>query len=793
MSGLSFIILGRVAMSEQEIYIRDHLVLQPGIGSVQFVRQGKALLERATAGVVYTSAKGQKKRLSLAGHAVSYGLAQDSVSLSVANDEVQLTWQLLLGEEMRLNLEVKNIGAQTVRVEEFYVLDVDAQQGGSLRFTSSPQNWRCYQNGWQSWTPTFARRIADGLWVDPNTDDYRVKHQPHAPLPSRKTISSEWFTVIVPAGEEKATAPSVTKGQVGAAADPSILLGFITTADQLAELRLALSDSAQFQRLVAITYADGVPLAPGENLLSETLLLAFGDAPLKLLDLYATRVGEMMHARTGAEIPTGWCTWYYFFGEDTADDVLNNLTWIEKRQLPLDVILIDDGYETAIGDWLDVHSAKYPQGMRHMAEQIAAAGHKPGIWTAPFATSSASKLYAEHPDWVLRSEQGEPLVAWQHWGVDVYGLDLSLPDVQDWLRDLFRVLSDDWGFRFFKVDFLYAAALPGVRHDRRMTRAQAVRRGLEIIRAAIGNHFLLGCGAPLGPSIGMVDAMRIGPDVHVDWEPFWQDLSAPSAANAILNSIARSFMHGKLWVNDPDCLVLRPRGDDSNLVLNEMRTLTTIVGLSGGSVLSSDNLPSLRRGRPRYLQRILPPYGHNMIPLDLFHNERPRLLVLPVKTLWGSWVIVALLNWDDHSCVTQLDLAQLGLPKGAYHVYNYWRQRYLGVVQDHIVIDPHQPHETVLLLLKPVSDQPQLLSSTFHILQGAVEVKEVYLAPHRLVVELEKRGKQFGRLVFAIPGERTVSKVLVNGRPQRPRQIAAGIWQAGFFLQDRATVELTLS
>ncbi|MGQ9493215.1 MAG: alpha-galactosidase [Anaerolineae bacterium] len=780
-------------MSEQEICIRDQLVLQPSIGLVKFVHQGKVLLDRATAKLVYIGANGQKKSLALAGYAVSYGLAQDSISLSVANSEVQLTWQLWIGEEIRLNLEVKNMSSQTIRIVELYVLDVDAQHGGSLNFTSPPRNWRCYQNGWQSWTPTFARQVANGLWIDPNTDDYRTKHQPHALLQAGKTISSEWFTIIVPTAESMAPLTKMTtQRSAGTLSDPSLLLGFITTADQLAELRLELSDSYQFQRLEAIAYADGFPLAPGAKLCSEMLLFTTSADPLRLMDLYATRLGEAMHAKTASNIPTGWCTWYYFFGEDTAEDVLANLNWIEKRHLPLDVILIDDGYETAIGDWLDVNSAKYPQGMQHIAEQIAATGHRPGIWTAPFAASSASKLYAEHPDWVLRNEQGEPIVAWQHWGVDIYGLDLSLPAVQDWLRDLFHTLSVDWGFRFFKVDFLYAAALPGVRHNDRITRAQAVRRGLEIIRSAIGDSFLLGCGAPLGPSVGMVDAMRIGPDVHVDWQPFWQDLSAPSAANAILNAITRSFLHGKLWLNDPDCLVLRPRGDDSNLVLNEMRALTTIVGLSGGLVLSSDNLPTIRRGRPKYLQRILPPYGRSALPLDLFHNERPRLLVLPIESSWDSWVIVALLNWDDHSCITKLDLAQLGLPSGAYHVYNYWRQRYLDVTQKQVVIDPHQPHEMVLLLLKPVSDQPQLLTSTFHILQGAVEVKSIYTSPNRLVVDLEKPGRQFGRLVFAVPGERVVSKVLVNGRPQRPRQIAVGIWQAGFLLNERATVELLL-
>jgi hypothetical protein len=748
-----------------------------------------------------------------------------------------------------------NIHDHMLRIAELHVLDVDAERGAVVGLKAAPKNWRFYQNGWQSWAPTFARHVADGIWVNPNTDDYRAKHLPHALDETGKAFTSEWFTVLTSDRQGGAVGPGL-----------ALLLGFLTAADQLGEVRLQVSNPADagpstaktvgcssdsgdlhFQKLRAISYADGMPLAPGEKLSSETLLLTASDEPLALLDLYATRLGEMMQARTvppsrdevaaplaravppsrstfvarderrpasvlhpascageavglnedasaaqTQPVPTGWCTWYYFYGEDSANDVLTNMEWIAKKQLPLDLILIDDGYETNIGDWQDVSTEKYPQGMKHIATQIQAAGHRPGIWTAPFAISSQSKLYAQHPDWALRNEAGEPLVAWQHWGKDIYGLDLTLPAVQDWLRDLFHMLSADWGFQFFKIDFIYAAALPGVRHDPRMTRAQAVRRGLEIIRAAIGDKFLLGCGCPLGPAVGLVDGMRIGPDVHVDWKPFWQDLSAPSASNAMLNSIARGFMHNKLWLNDADCLVLRARGPDSNLVLNEMRTLTTVVGLGGGLVLDSDHLPAVRRGRLEYLRRVLPPYGCSATPLDLFTHERPRLLALPIQTAWGSWMIVALINWDDHTCKTALDLAQLDLAAGPYHVYNYWRRRYLGVVHDTITIDSHQPHETVLLLLKRASDKPQLLTSTFHILQGAVEVKGIQSLPDRLVVEMEKRGKQFGRLLYAVPPEQQVSKVLVNGRPQRPRRIADGIWRAGFVLTDRATVELLL-
>ena len=772
-------------MAEQTIQIHDQLVLEPAVGLVQFLQQSKTLVDRATAGVLYRDEHGQSRQLELAGHQMSYGLARDHINLGVASNGVELTWQLSAAEDKRLRLEVKNRGPGTIHIVELRVLDVDAQRGGALGLTSAPGTWRFYQHGWQSWSPTFARHLADGIWVNPNTEDYRTKHQPHEVPPGMKLVSSEWFTVI---GSSRESAPE--HGVPG----PALLLGFISAADQLAEIRLGVSSELQFQSLRAVCYADGVPLAPGEKLSSETLLLTAGNDPFALLDSYATGLGETMHARVAAEVPTGWCTWYYYFGEESAEDVLSNLAQIQEERLPLDVILIDDGYEREIGDWTDVDHAKYPDGMKAAAQRIAGAGYRPGIWIAPFGTSALSKLYAEHPDWILRDQEREPVLAWQHWGKDIYALDVSLPAVQAWLQRTFRTLSEEWGFGFFKIDFLFAAALPGMRDDSRLTRAQALRRGMEVIRATVGDKFLLGCGAPLGPSVGLVDGMRVGPDVHVDWEPFWRDLSAPSTANAILNAVARSYMHGKLWLNDPDCLLLRPRGDDSNLVLNEMRTLTTMVALTGGLVLNSDNLVSMRRGRLEYLRRVLPPYGRSAIPLDLFQHERPQLLVLPVEASWGSWWIAALLNWNDRSCVTRMTLSQLGLPPGAYHAYNYWRQRYLGVTGDEVVIDPHQPHETVLLMLKAVSEQPQVLSSTFHVLQGAVEIKDVRLREDRLVVRMEKPGRQFGNLLFMVPegSEYGVGTVSVNGRVQWPRKVSPGLWRAGFTLVDKATVELAL-
>jgi alpha-galactosidase len=115
-----------------------------------------------------------------------------------------------------------------------------------------------------------------------------------------------------------------------------------------------------------------------------------------------------------------------------------------------------------------------------------------------------------------------------------------------------------WGIDYFKIDFCYAGAYEGARHSD-MPGVRAYRDGLRLIRAAIGpDALLVGCGAPTVASAGLVDAMRIGPDIAAQYEPAQEHVSLPSQRNAARNVAARAWQHGRFWVNDPDCLMLRP-------------------------------------------------------------------------------------------------------------------------------------------------------------------------------------------------------------------------------------------
>ncbi len=672
----------------------------------------------------------------------------------------------------RMWVRVTHRGDVPVYLDEIDVLSAPVPSLGP-----KARKWSVYQNGWQSWSPAFARHLGNGLYATPGTPTHRRLHQPHWRSEADGVISSEWVTVVSTWG---------TQGRA------SLLAGFVTAKDQLAEIRVEENGT----KLVARCYLDSVRLDPGESVSSEFLVVQAGPDPLELLEWWAAETGREMKARVPEDPPTGWCSWYFFYGENTAQDVLDNVTAIEEHELPLDVVLIDDGYQTAIGDWFCFDETKFPDGMGPVAKRVGEAGRRLGIWTAPFGAGADSQLFADHPDWILRDRADQPVIGWEHWGTTCYALDCTHPDVLQWLTDTFKRMRQVWQASYFKIDFLFAAAFPGKHHDPTATRAQAVRRGIEAIRKAIGKKpFLLGCGAPLGPCVGLVDGMRIGPDVDPNWHPIWRnDLTSVSTQNALRNVMTRAPFHGHLWANDPDCLLMRPRSDDMDLTLNEMRSLASFVALSGGLTFDSDDLQTVDSGRIKYLRQTLPPTGISARPLDLFDYETPRLFVLPVEHDWGRWWIAGVVNWDGHTTETTLHLDELGLPAGRYHVFHYWRRRYLGVVDDTVTVQRHQPHETAVLLFKPVSARPDLLTTTFHVCQGAVEIAsyefEIIDARAKIKLTLEKSGRQFGRVFFTVPRNWRVTEAEVGGRLQAPVTEGPHLVSFGLTLEGRAEIEV---
>ncbi len=288
--------------------------------------------------------------------------------------------------------------------------------------------------------------------------------------------------------------------------------------------------------------------------------------------------------RDGSLVLGGYESWYNHYTAidelvilrdldalDTNGNLINS--YYIRRGKPT-VFQVDDGWERAVGDW-DPDPLKFPRGMPPIASRIEDKGLVPGLWFAPFLATRKSAVHRDHPEWILRDRRGRPIVAgWNPgWDGAFHCLDLSLPEVEDYLAALFERAVDGWGFRYLKLDFLYAAFLPGAfarggaafeHYDRvigRITSRMSDASGRPVA--------WLGCGAPLESSYRHFPLMRIGADTKEDWD--WglarrlMHGGRPSAYVNLSHTIGRSILDGTVFVSDPDVVFCR----DSRMRLSE--------------------------------------------------------------------------------------------------------------------------------------------------------------------------------------------------------------------------------
>ncbi|MDT0440489.1 glycoside hydrolase family 36 protein [Streptomyces doudnae] len=287
-----------------------------------------------------------------------------------------------------------------------------------------------------------------------------------------------------------------------------------------------------------------------------------GDAPWflalgtedEVFTAYARHLADRL-GRSGKRAGNVWCSWYAYYENITEQQLAKDIT--DLRGLPFDVVQIDDGWELAVGDW--EANAKFPSGMKALADRITDAGLRPGLWIAPFILHPESATARDRPELLLRDEHGEPVVAGHNWGTGYFALDLTHPAAQEHLRETIRRVTREWGFTYLKLDFIGAGTAPGVRAEA-LGREEAYRLGLRIIREEAGpDAYLLGSGAPLLPSLGLVDGIRSGPDVAPLWEHYaTQDPSDALARNAVVNTVHRLWQTPLLEV-DPDVVYFRSR------------------------------------------------------------------------------------------------------------------------------------------------------------------------------------------------------------------------------------------
>lgn len=453
-----------------------------------------------------------------------------------------------------------------------------------------------------------------------------------------------------------------------------------------------------------------IPLEGGGLVLPE-LHLRCGNSPWETLRGTARSIGERMGARTDHAPRYHWCSWYYFqhnLTQRLLEECIEGFRHIDPP-LPLQTLQIDAGYYPHAGDWLEP-TEKWPEGMAPAFESIRAAGYDAGIWIAPFMVGNRSRLYAEHPDWVLRDLDGNPIANWKHYGTqgvwgsrdeETYILDTSHPDAMDYIRSVFRTMRED-GATFFKTDFMDWGLKDSCRvrrHTPGKTSVEYMRDVLAMIREEIGEEsYWLACIAPFGPFLGFADGVRIANDVAVTW-------TAGSTLNMVRESVADQYFNNVLWQNDPDVIYLRDFY--THLSEEETRALALWQGILGGSINTSEPLHEIAPERLRLWRFLRPAEEPWTASLPYWGRERKLRVAVRHYPEQDAWAVLAF-NPNEEPVTERLEFADL---TGTERLYCYrWGPEGAELLSeggDWSFVTPQlPPHAAVLYYLSTTEAPP---------------------------------------------------------------------------------------
>lgn len=510
----------------------------------------------------------------------------------------------------------------------------------------------------------------------------------------------------------------------------ALSLGYLLNENSLGRLRIFQESPGVFSVAAESVYSSGCWLAPGEEISSDKFSLLPSDSPYNALELYADIMARDLPPNHGKAL-NGWCNWFYTHGNFSETEILENAKFIAKvlKGYGVDYVQIDEGYQVAHGNWNG--NELFPHGLKYFADSIKMMGLQPGIWISPFVVSEHTTIFKEHPDWFLQNADGrlKRIGPWPGEDTDWfrnenpkrYGLDITHPEAEKWFRELIDTIANQWGFGMIKIDFV-AWTVFSAHHfyDSTATPAAVYRKALQIIRNTGGEKcHVLDCG-PGNVTAGLINSMRIEYDQNYGfrndaWKQYFMGSSCSAGAMG-----KRYFYHNKTWINDADhvCLDL--------LSVQQSQAAASLIALSGGNMISGDRLTTLDPVRLEILKKCFPTTGTTARPVDITESDPQTSFAVQFEKPYRNWTVAGFFNPDlEVPVVKKYKLDRLWLePEKSYLCYDFWQEQYLGELSDSLILRL-DPGSVRLLSIQEKSDIPLVLSTTRHIMQGAVELESL--------------------------------------------------------------------
>jgi alpha-galactosidase len=415
-------------------------------------------------------------------------------------------------------------------------------------------------------------------------------------------------------------------------------------------------------------------LAPGESFETlETFVAAHRGDYFKTLDTYRRLMGERglrAPQPPEASYEAIWCAWGY---ERACTVELIEGTLPKVRDLGLSWAVIDDGWQSNVGDW-NLHPQKFPAGatdMRRLVSRIREAGLESRLWWAPLAAAPGSDLLHDHTDMLLLDKDGAVQnVSW--W--NSFYLCPAYSKTLAYTLDLVRRFLGEWGYAGLKIDGQHLNGVapcynPAHRHARP---EESMEQLPDFFRAIYATATQINPAAvielcPCGTSYSFFDFPYINQAPASDPESSWQVRLKGKTLKALMGPSA-PFAGDHVELSD--------HGDD----------FASTVGI--GAVVSTkftwpaDPKPKdsflLTPAKEKEWRRWISLYKDKMLPKGLYRGDlydigfdEPEAHV--VERSGRTYYSFYAPQWDG-------TVELRGLGSGQYRARDYFNDRELGVV-----------------------------------------------------------------------------------------------------------------
>ena len=358
----------------------------------------------------------------------------------------------------------------------------------------------------------------------------------------------------------------------------------------------------------------------------------------------------------------------------------------------------------------------------------------------------------------------------------------------------------DAGYKYVKIDAIRHLLFDGLHEAVRlgeMTNEEAERRFrayMEATKAGMSEDmYYLASWGEMHEVVGLADACRISMDANPTW----------AGIRMQLFEMARWFHTQRiLFLNDPDHVCVRTKPEWAKSVLS-------LISLAGGLCMLSDTQDAYTEEKLEIIRKTLPPLTTMTAetgPLNLdfpaytwtkLHGfavqshetpvEMEDVLLKdaydmagvyptmhddhPFSTLWTfhyshtgeTWCVVGRFATIPLRA-SSIKLENIHLdPNESYHVFDFWKECYLGVVSGEVAVRALELGECQILCFRKVKKVPQFIASSRHVSMDAISVLGMTWKGNRLVMELQGVTGRNDRYYIGVPEGYKVSAVYCEG------------------------------